>query len=178
MGTRRRRFEALESFVKPRAKLVKQSLCSWRWLWNAIKTSGLVLLFYFFSITLTFYNQKYFHIFKNPLSVTMVHLIVKFVLASCIRCVLTYRTGKERTTLPWSMYIMRIAPPGFASSLDIGLSNWGLEFITISLYTMTKSTSIIFILGFSILFKLERLVFPPNIAHLNDLPIAKCPLGH
>lgn len=66
MGTRRRRFEALESFVKPRAKLVKQSLCSWRWLWNAIKTSGLVLLFYFFSITLTFYNQKYFHVRVLP----------------------------------------------------------------------------------------------------------------
>lgn len=55
------------------------------------------------------------------------------------------------------MYIKRLAPPGFAGSLDIGLSNWGLEFVTISLYTMTKSTSIIFILGFSILFRLERL---------------------
>ncbi|KAK2193839.1 hypothetical protein NP493_5g14028 [Ridgeia piscesae] len=157
MGRRRRRFDAMDSFVTPRAKLVKQSLCSCLFLWNAIKTCSLVLFFYFFSISLTFYNQKYFHIFKNPLSITMVHLVVKFLLAGCFRGILTCCTGKKRTTLPWSMYVTRVAPPGFASALDIGLSNWGLEFVTISLYTMTKSTCIIFILGFSILFRLERL---------------------
>lgn len=53
-----------------------------------------------------------FQIFKNPLSITMVHLIVKFVMASCIRRMWSYCTGKERTTLPWSMNIKNVAPPG------------------------------------------------------------------
>jgi len=66
MGRRRRRFDAMDSFVTPRAKLVKQSLCSCLFLWNAIKTCSLVLFFYFFSISLTFYNQKYFHVRVLP----------------------------------------------------------------------------------------------------------------
>ena len=44
------------------------------------------------------------------------------------------------------------------SALDIGLSQWSFEYITISLYTMTKTTSIIFILVFAIFLKLEEKV--------------------
>lgn len=47
-----------------------------------------------------------------------------------------------------------ISTPG----LDIGLSQWSLEYITLSLYTMTKTTSTPFILLFGLLFKLERKV--------------------
>ncbi|XP_044066535.1 solute carrier family 35 member C2 isoform X2 [Siniperca chuatsi] len=43
-----------------------------------------------------------------------------------------------------------------ATALDIGLSNWSFLFITISLYTMTKSSAVLFILFFSLLFKLEE----------------------
>ncbi|EUB63993.1 Solute carrier family 35 member C2 [Echinococcus granulosus] len=61
------------------------------------------------------------------------------------------RRAKTLTTLK---------PKCIASALDIGLSNWSFEFITISLYTMTKSTSVIFILIFAIVFKLEKLSIP------------------
>uniref|UniRef100_A0A914DPN3 Sugar phosphate transporter domain-containing protein n=1 Tax=Acrobeloides nanus TaxID=290746 RepID=A0A914DPN3_9BILA len=47
-------------------------------------------------------------------------------------------------------------PVGICASLDIGLSNWALEYVTISLYTMAKSSSILFIVGFSLLLRLER----------------------
>ncbi|XP_023650947.1 solute carrier family 35 member C2 isoform X4 [Paramormyrops kingsleyae] len=43
-----------------------------------------------------------------------------------------------------------------ATALDIGLSNWSFLFITISLYTMTKSSAVLFILLFSLIFKLEE----------------------
>uniref|UniRef100_A0A3Q4HZW5 Collagen alpha-1(XIV) chain-like n=1 Tax=Neolamprologus brichardi TaxID=32507 RepID=A0A3Q4HZW5_NEOBR len=43
-----------------------------------------------------------------------------------------------------------------ATALDIGLSNWSFLFITISLYTMTKSSAVLFILFFSLVFKLEE----------------------
>ena len=42
------------------------------------------------------------------------------------------------------------------ASLDIALSQWSFEFIDVALYTITKSTSIVFILMFSILFRLEK----------------------
>jgi len=65
-------------------------------------------------------------------------------------------SGKSRTCIPWSISWKKLAVAGVASSFDIGFSNWSFEFITISLYTMTKSTCIIFILGFAICFGLER----------------------
>ncbi|NXD67417.1 S35C2 protein, partial [Eolophus roseicapillus] len=43
-----------------------------------------------------------------------------------------------------------------STSLDIGLSNWSFLYVTVSLYTMTKSSAILFILFFSLLFKLEE----------------------
>jgi solute carrier family 35 protein C2 len=33
-----------------------------------------------------------------------------------------------------------LLPVGACASLDIGLSNWALEYVTVSLYTMCKST--------------------------------------
>lgn len=87
----------------------------------------------------------------------MTHLLVKFILAAVVRWFLFCRTGKERITLSWIDYVRRVAPPGIASSLDISLSNWSFQFITISLYTMTKTTCIVFIFFFSIVFRLEKL---------------------
>ena len=90
--------------------------------------------------------------------------------------------GRQQLRLPWQAIISSLAAPGIASGLDVGLSNWAVSLITISLYvinnpkihqnistkithkiirfryTMTKSTTIIFILGFALVFKLEKKV--------------------
>ena len=50
----------------------------------------------------------------------------------------------------------RIGVVAVVASLDIALSQWSFEFIDVALYTITKSTSIVFILLFSILFRLEK----------------------
>ena len=73
-------------------------------------------------------------------------------------CRLSYRvySGSDRILLSGKDFIKRIIPVGISSSWDIGLSNWSFHFITISLYTMSKSTAIIFILFFSILLGLTR----------------------
>ncbi|KAK2153053.1 hypothetical protein LSH36_309g00021 [Paralvinella palmiformis] len=141
--------------VKTELTVVKHSICSAKFMGEALTTIGLVLFYYTFSISLTFYNKKFISVYQFPLSITMTHLVMKFLIASLIRTVWSACTGKERITLDWWNYCKRVAPPGIASSLDIGLSNWSFEYITISLYTMTKTTVIIFILAFSILFKLE-----------------------
>lgn len=120
-----------------------------------------ILIYYFFSITLTFYNRHLFVTYKYPLSITIIHLVVKYLLASMIRSILNITTRKQNTkriTLEWRTYLKKIIPTGVASAVDIGLSNWSLQYITVTLYTMSKSTVILFILFFSILFKLEKWV--------------------
>ncbi len=64
----------------------------------------------------------------------------------------------------WSDYLSRVAAVAVFSALDIGLSQWSFEFITVALYTMTKTTSVLFILFFALLFGLERKVQTINLS--------------
>lgn len=57
------------------------------------------------------------------------------------------------------LYLVSIVPCALASSGDIGCGNVSFRFITLSLYTMIKSSSIAFVLIFGVLFKLEKLTF-------------------
>lgn len=86
-------------------------------------------------------------------------MVVKYLLAIVGRAILRYRQRRAKIVLGWKEYVIAVAPTGIFSGIDIGFSNWGLELIKVSLYTMTKSTVIIFILFFSILFKLEKKSF-------------------
>jgi solute carrier family 35 protein C2 len=122
-----------------------------------------ILIYYFFSISLTFYNRYLFVNYKYPLSITVIHLVVKYLIAALIRSIWNIvaakkQNYKKRITLEWSTYLRKIIPMAIASALDIGLSNWSLQYITVTLYTMSKSTVILFILFFSLLFKLEKWV--------------------
>lgn len=54
-------------------------------------------------------------------------------------------------------YFTRIAPCGAATALDIGMGNMSLGFISLTFYTMCKSSVLGFVLLFAILFRLEQL---------------------
>lgn len=95
------------------------------------KLAGQILFYYLWSILLTFFNKWAFRSFHFPLIISFFHMCIVF-------------------------HIKRVFPTAVASALDISLSNWSFVFITVSLYTMSKSTCIIFILIFAILFKLEQ----------------------
>ncbi|MCJ8741635.1 hypothetical protein PDJAM_G00072910 [Pangasius djambal] len=123
---------------------------------RAFRTVGLVLFFYVFSIGITFYNKWLMKDFHYPLFMTLFHLIIIFCLSAMTRCAMQCWTRKPRVTLSWKVYFYKVAPTALATALDIGLSNWSFLFITISLYTMTKSSAVLFILFFSLLFKLEE----------------------
>lgn len=123
---------------------------------TVILTMLLVLLYYVTSIGLTFYQKWLMKKLHYPLSIVIGHLLVKFILVACVRMTWESWTKVRRPVLTWRPYVSQIAPVGIASALDIGLSNWSFEFITVSLYTMSKSTAIIFIMGFALLFKLEK----------------------
>ncbi|XP_034392670.1 solute carrier family 35 member C2 [Cyclopterus lumpus] len=127
-----------------------QSFC------RGLRTVGLVLLYYVFSIGITFYNKWLMTGFHYPLFMTLVHLTMNFCLSALTRRAMQCWTGKPRIILSWKDYLRKVAPTALATALDIGLSNWSFLFITISLYTMTKSSAVLFILFFSVVFKLEE----------------------
>lgn len=58
--------------------------------------------------------------------------------------------------MSWGSYFRQIVPCSFASAGDIGFSNYLFQFITLSLYTMVKTSSLVFVLLFGLLFKLEK----------------------
>ncbi|XP_020293964.1 solute carrier family 35 member C2-like isoform X1 [Pseudomyrmex gracilis] len=126
----------------------------WR---KAFQAFVLISIYFILSIGLTFYNPWLYNTygFDFPLGVVVCHLVIKFILSALIRCIRRCCNVK-RINLPWQSIIYSLMVPGIASGVDIGLSNWALSLISISLVTMTKSTVIIFILGFSLLFKLEK----------------------
>ncbi|XP_045116843.1 solute carrier family 35 member C2-like isoform X3 [Portunus trituberculatus] len=124
---------------------------------HCIRSLVLILTYYACSIGLTFYQKRLFRDFKFPLTVVIVHLFMKFVLAGLCRATYTLVTGIPRVMLNWDVYWRKVLPPGAAAGLDIGLSQWSLEFITVALYTMSKSTALLFILAFAIIFKLEEM---------------------
>lgn len=123
---------------------------------TTILTLVLVLVYYLTSIGLTFYQKWLLKKLHYPLSVVTCHLLTKFFLAACVRIFWESWTKLRRPILSWKPCVLQIAPAGIASALDIGLSNWSFEYITVSLYTMTKSTAIIFVMGFALYFKLEK----------------------
>lgn len=55
-----------------------------------------------------------------------------------------------------SFYLTRISPCGTATALDIGLGNFSLRFISLTFFTMCKSSVLGFVLVFAFLFKLEK----------------------
>ena len=63
MGRKRKRLHEIEldlkNRIKPKASAVKESICSKNCWSNAVTTLSLVLIYYVFSISLTFYNKKF-----------------------------------------------------------------------------------------------------------------------
>ncbi|XP_075294976.1 solute carrier family 35 member C2 isoform X5 [Opisthocomus hoazin] len=124
---------------------------------RAALAAPLVLLYYCFSIGITFYNKWLMKSFPFPLLVTLLHLVLIFGLSALARALARCRSGRPRAELSWADCLRRAAPAALSTSLDIGLSNWSFLYVTVSLYTMTKSSAILFILLFSLLFKLEEM---------------------
>lgn len=131
--------------------------------WRAVLTLGLVLLYYCFSIGITFYNKWLTKSFHFPLFMTMLHLAVIFLFSALSRALVQCSSHRARVVLSWPDYLRRVAPTALATALDVGLSNWSFLYITVSLYTMTKSSAVLFILIFSLIFKLEELSTQFNI---------------
>ncbi|CAO1324781.1 unnamed protein product [Diamesa hyperborea] len=123
---------------------------------TALWTGLLILCYFILSIGLTFYQRWLLKGYQFPFSVVLYHLFVKLVMSTIFRIMYRLFTGKQRVKLPVAIAFKRIAPTSFFGAIDIGFSQWGLEFVDVALYTMTKSTAIIFISFFAVVFRLEK----------------------
>jgi solute carrier family 35, member C2 len=63
--------------------------------------------------------------------------------------------GKAKPVITPTFWFTRLLPCGTATSLDIGLGNTSLRYITLTFFTMCKSSSLGFVLIFAFLFRLE-----------------------
>ncbi|KAJ2031549.1 hypothetical protein IWW57_000660 [Coemansia sp. S610] len=117
-----------------------------------------VLLWYTFSGVLSVYNKWLFGAserdFPFPLFVGSIHMMVQYTLASA--CLWMFPKLRPSQSPTWNMYLTRVVPCGVASALDIGLSNISLRTITLTFYTMCKSSNLGFVLLFAFIFGLER----------------------
>ena len=136
---------------------------------------------YFFSLSISIYNKWMFGNgldFKFPVIVTSFHqffLMITSGTALWLLPSLRPAIDKEQIPLPQDevlntkttkflsmfkmgvvVYITNILPCALASAGDLGLSNVSFRFVTLSLYTMLKTSSLMFVLIFGLLFKLEK----------------------
>lgn len=135
---------------------------------TAARNLGLILLWYAFSTTLSLYNRTLLGhghgvggrgAFPAPLLMTTLQFCVQIVLAR-----LTLAAGVERPPagsprpppLSWHAWATQVVPNGVCTGLDVGLSNFSLSLITLSFYTMCKSTTPLFLLLFAFIWGLER----------------------
>lgn len=164
-----------ESDVETAERLVTASLV------RNITIDGLLVAFWYCcSISISVYNKWMFSKenldFHFPLFTTSLHMLVQFVLASAVLYFIprlrprlsgnaeytqldgadaATKTPKQALMTRW-FYLSRIGPCGTATALDIGLGNFSLRFISLTFFTMCKSSVLAFVLVFAFVFRLEK----------------------
>ncbi|CAG8593899.1 9395_t:CDS:2 [Ambispora gerdemannii] len=125
-----------------------------------------IAIWYFFSTALSFYNK--YLMGKNkfdlslPILVSALHAAMHFAITSVLMrgtCPAVYRKSSTENSKPLvsrQSYMSRVVPTAIAAALEICMSNASLVFITLSFYTMVKSSSPIWVLVFSFIFGLEQ----------------------
>lgn len=115
-------------------------------------------------------------VFPFPLFTTSLHMAVQFTFATLILWAIpslrpqspptptasptqqSHDDSPEKTPLLTKLfYLTRLVPCGAATSLDIGLGNMSLKFISLTFLTMCKSSALAFVLLFAFIFRLETL---------------------
>lgn len=121
---------------------------------------------YAFSLSISLYNKWMFD--KSQLNLPFPILITSFhqLLLSCLSFIaitlkpsLRPQQQSNRNTQSIKFYLTHIIPCSLASAGDIGFGNVSFRYITLTTYTMVKSSSIAFVLLFGVLAKLEKFTY-------------------
>ena len=112
---------------------------------------------YMLSIFMTLFNKWLFaiHGFSYPLITTSVHFLMKSVLAQ--GAVLAYQLPSPPLRCWRGSTARGVALTGFATAADVAMSNQAFLFLSVTTYTVVKSSVPVWILGFSVCLGLRKL---------------------
>lgn len=102
-------------------------------------------------------------VFPFPLFTTSLHMLVQLMFAALILYFMPSLRPKHHPTsslnaepiMTKAFYLTRLVPCGTATTLDIGLGNMSLKYISLTFLTMCKSSALAFVLIFAFIFRLE-----------------------
>ncbi|KAF9988054.1 Triose-phosphate Transporter [Mortierella antarctica] len=131
---------------------------------NIASNLSYIAAWYFFSTALSIYNKNLMGKdnwnFNLPLFVSSIHAGLHFVITACLMHFWpdkfdATRSGKGgRITM--HSYVTQVVPCAVAAALEICMANASLMYITLSFYTMIKSSTPIWVLVFAFFFGLEK----------------------
>eukprot|EP00301_Raphidiophrys_heterophryoidea_P004479 c11941_g1_i1.p1 GENE.c11941_g1_i1~~c11941_g1_i1.p1 ORF type:complete len:529 (+),score=137.88 c11941_g1_i1:103-1689(+) len=121
---------------------------------HAIDTLAVCLLFFAISILHIVFLKWFLYFweggFRFPLLVATTQMTVKAVLSwVLVRFSSSFQDAPHITSRVWWWYAL---PVGVATALDLALSSIALLFISVVFYTILKTSSLIFVLIFSVAF--------------------------
>lgn len=158
----------VDSLLSPRPKARRQTSAQPGLLKNslvrtALKNMGLIGIWYTLSTCITIYNKillgEKHGVFGNsggfpaPLFMTAVQFMVQWLLSGFVMSLTCYPKAEDKSS--WRDWATKVVPNATSTGLDIGLSNRSLAYITVSFYTMCKSTVPLWLLCFAFAFGVE-----------------------
>lgn len=122
---------------------------------KSFDVAGWSVLYFAFSISLVVYNKWLISVwgFNFPISITLMHMILKLCISRVI--VRGCRNTDEIPTISTRAYMLFAVPVGATTALDVAASNASFFYVTVTVYTIVKSTALFFVLVYSILYRLQ-----------------------
>ncbi|CAM0137932.1 unnamed protein product [Umbelopsis sp. WA50703] len=126
------------------------------------KNLSYILCWYIFSTCLSLYNKNLMgkdrFNFNFPLLVSAIHTGLHSIITAVMMAFGGSRWNPQKGGRSVSMhdYLYKVVPCGLAAALEICCANASLVFISLSFYTMVKSSTPIWVLAFALLFGLEK----------------------
>lgn len=122
--------------------------------------ASVTFLWYSISLSFTVYNKwvlkAFLGGFDYPMTNTTFHMIVKFIFAQLY---IYFFKPEALEPLPWNLFLSVVVPIGYSTVFDIALSNESLSLLSISMYTISKTTVIGWTFMWSCIFGLESFSF-------------------
>lgn len=133
---------------------------------NILLVISLSFLWYSVSISFTVYNKWIVQSYRGkgfdyPFTITFFHMVVKYIFS---RIWTTFIRPEAITPLKSSVYLKIIVPIGITTALDIGFSNQSISYLTISMYTILKTTVVAWTFIWGSVAKLEVVTMRKSIA--------------
>ncbi|CAB63500.2 Golgi phosphoenolpyruvate transmembrane transporter Pet3 [Schizosaccharomyces pombe] len=129
------------------------------WITRVVIIVLIVLAWYFFSLLLSMMNKWIFSEskmdFQFPLFLSSCQMLVQMGFAKLTILAFPRYQPNKKDNFSWLEYFYRAGICALVTGLDIGLSNASLETITLSFYTMCRSSILIFVFFFSVIFRIE-----------------------